>query len=139
MDFINNTSDPSPKFEKDYTEAGVLHGTIVAGIAAASGNNNQGVSGVSWKSRIMPLRVLNDKGEGRTSEVIRAIDYSVNNGADIINLSFVGLGYSQALHEAIERAYNAGIIIIAAAGNEYTEGEGYNLDETFHVSSLSRW
>ncbi|MDD5554571.1 MAG: S8 family peptidase, partial [Patescibacteria group bacterium] len=129
-DFINNVPDPSPKFEEGFTEAGILHGTIVAGIAAAVGNNKVGVTGVAWKTSIMPLRVLNDKGEGRTSEVIRAVDYAIANGADIINFSFVGFGYSKALHEAIKRAYDAGIIIVAAAGNEQEEGEGYNLDST---------
>ncbi|MDD5071901.1 MAG: S8 family serine peptidase, partial [Patescibacteria group bacterium] len=129
-DFINNTPDPSPKFEEGFTEAGILHGTIVAGIAGAVGNNGMGITGITWKTSIMPLRVLNDKGEGRTSEVVRAIDYAVNNGADIINLSFVGFGYSQSLHEAIKRAYNAGIVIVAAAGNEQGEGDGYDLDRT---------
>jgi len=129
-DFINNLPDPSPKFEEGFTEAGVLHGTIVAGVAAAIGNNNTGITGVTWKTSIMPLRVLNDKGEGRTSEVVRAVDYAIANGADIINFSFVGFGYSKALAEAIKRAYDAGIIIVAAAGNEQEEGEGYNLDST---------
>jgi subtilisin family serine protease len=129
-DFILNSPDPSPKFEKNYSEAGVLHGTIIAGIAAGGGNNQAGISGVAWKSKIMPLRVLDDRGEGRTSEVVKAIDYAIKNGADILNLSFVGLGYSQTLYEAIQRAYEADVIIVAAAGNEYHEGEGYNLDET---------
>jgi hypothetical protein len=129
-DFINNIPDPSPKFEKGYTESGVLHGTIVAGIAAAVGNNSEGVAGVTWKSSIMPLRVLDDKGEGRTSEVVRAVDYAIANGADIINFSFVGFGYSKALNEAIRRAYNAGVIVVAAGGNEQDQGDGYNLDET---------
>ncbi|MFH1427603.1 MAG: S8 family peptidase [Patescibacteria group bacterium] len=128
-DFINNIPDPSPKFEEGFTEAGVLHGTIVAGIAAANGNNNFGIAGITWKSLIMPLRVLNDQGSGKTSEVIRAIDYAIANGADIINFSFVGFGYSQALDEAIRRAYQAGIIIVAAAGNEQDEGSGYDLGE----------
>ncbi|MFA4833376.1 MAG: S8 family serine peptidase [Patescibacteria group bacterium] len=129
-DFINNMPDPSPKFEAGFTESGILHGTIVAGIAAAVGNNGAGITGVAWKTSIMPLRVLNDNGEGRTSEVIRAVDYAIANGADIINFSFVGFGYSKALHEAIKRAYDAGIIIVAAAGNEQEGGEGYNLSST---------
>ena len=129
-DFINNSYDPSPKFEDGFTEAGILHGTMVAGVLAASGNNNIGITGITWKSKIMALRVLDDKGEGRASEVIRAIDYAINNGVDIINLSFVGFGYSKALEEAVRRAYNAGIVIIAAAGNDQDEGDGYFLDET---------
>jgi subtilisin family serine protease len=129
-DFVNNVPDPSPKFQDDYTEAGVMHGTIVAGIIAAVGNNGKGVSGITWQAKIMPLKVLDDKGDGRTSDVIRAIDYAINNKADIINLSFVGTSYSRGLFEAITRAYNAGVIVVAAAGNEESAGKGYNLDET---------
>ena len=129
-DFVENTDDPNPKFNDDFTEAGILHGTIVAGVIAASGNNAAGITGVTWKARMMPLRVLNGKGEGDTNKVIKAIDYATQNGADIINLSFVGFGFSKSLDDAIKRAYDAGVIIIAAAGNEQGEGEGYFLDNT---------
>lgn len=129
-DFVANIPDPNPKFEEGYTSAGILHGTIVAGVAAASGNNASGVSGVTWRARIMPLRVLNGKGEGDTGDVVKAVDYAVANGAGIINFSFVGFGNSQALERAIRRAYKAGIIIVAAAGNEQDDGDGYSLDET---------
>lgn len=129
-DFINNTADPAPKFKEGYTEDGILHGTIIAGIAAASGNNAAGVAGVTWRAQLMPLKVLDDKGEGSSSKVIKAIDYAIVNGANIINLSFVGFGYSKSLAEAIKRAYDAGAIVAAAGGNEINQGEGYNLDET---------
>ena len=129
-DFVNNVPDPAPKFKPGFTEDGILHGTIIAGIAAASGNNAAGVAGITWKAKIMPLKVLDDKGEGSASKVIKAVDYAVANGANIINLSFVGFGYSKGLDDAIERAYNAGLIVVAAGGNEAGQGAGYNLDET---------
>ena len=129
-DFINNVPDPSPKFKNGFTEEGILHGTIVAGIAAASGNNAAGIAGVTWKAKIMALKVLDDKGDGSAARVIKAVDYATANGANIINLSFVGFGYSQGLDEAIKRAYDAGVIIVAAGGNEVGGGEGYYLDET---------
>ncbi len=129
-DFVNNIADPNPKFENGFTEDGILHGTVVAGVAAASGNNAAGIAGITWRARLMPLKVLNDKGEGDTNKVIKAIDYAIQNGADIINLSFVGFGFSQSLDNAIKRAYDAGVIIVAAAGNEQGEGEGYFLDQT---------
>lgn len=129
-DFINNVSDPGPKFKDDYTDAGVMHGTIVAGIAAASGNNAQGIAGVTWRSKIMALKVLDDNGEGRTDKVVEAIDYAIREGADIINLSFVGFGNSRSLERAIKRAHEAGLVIVAAAGNEQDQGDGYFLDET---------
>jgi subtilisin family serine protease len=129
-DFVNNTADPAPKFKDGFTEAGILHGTIVAGIAAASGNNAAGVTGIAWRSKIMPLKVLDDAGAGNTNNVIKAIDYAINNGADVINLSFVGPGFSRSLEIAIKRAYDAGVIVVAAAGNEQGEGKGHSLDDT---------
>ncbi len=128
-DFVENTPDPSPKFDEGWTESGISHGTMVAGIIAATGNNREGITGVTWRAQIMPLRALNDKGEGRVGAVVRAIDYAVHNGADIINLSFVGFNYSQALQDAIQRAYDAGVIVVAAAGNEQEDGEGYDTDK----------
>lgn len=129
-DFVTNTPDPSPKFSSGWTEAGVSHGTMIAGIIAARGNNEEGIAGVTWRAKIMALRVLNDKGEGKISDVIRAIDYATNNGADIINLSFVNFNYSEAVQEAIRRAHSAGVMVVAAAGNEQAAGEGYNINKT---------
>jgi len=129
-DFVNNVPDPAPKFKTGFTEDGILHGTIIAGIAAASGNNAAGIAGITWKAKIMPLKILDDKGGGSASKVITAVDYAIANGANIINLSFVGFGYSKGLDEAIKRAYDAGLIVVAAGGNEIGQGAGYNLDET---------
>lgn len=127
-DFINNVADPSPKFKQGFTEAGVLHGTIVAGIAAASGNNNEGVSGVTWNAKIMSLKALDDNGNGDTASVAKAVDYAVAKGANIINLSFVGFSYSRSLKEAIERAVKADVLVVAPAGNEESVGHGVNLN-----------
>ncbi len=129
-DFVNNVPSPSPKFKPGYTLNGIYHGTIVAGIAAAEGNNAAGIAGITWRAQIMPLKALDDKGEGDTRNIVRAIDYAIANKADIINLSFVGTDYSNALAMAIKKAYDAGIIVVAAAGNEAGEGNGYNLDNT---------
>lgn len=128
-DFVDNMPDPSPKFDEGWTESGLAHGTIIAGIIAATGDNRAGISGVTWETNIMSLRALNDQGDGKISSVVRAIDYAVHNGADIINLSFVSFSYNQALQEALQRAYEAGVIVVAAAGNEQEKGEGYNIDE----------
>jgi len=128
-DFIENIPDPSPKFDENFTEDGIVHGTVVAGIAAASGNNAAGVTGVTWRAKIMPLRVLNGRGEGDTNNVVKAVDYAIRNGADIINFSFVGFGFSSELNMAIKRAYDAGVIVVAAAGNEGEDGLGHSLDD----------
>lgn len=128
-DFVSNVPDPSPVFEEGWDESAISHGTMVAGIIAATGNNRIGVAGVTWKAKIMSLKVMDSNGEGRVGSVIRAIDYATNNGANIINLSFVGFNYSDALHEAIGRAYEAGVIVVAAAGNEQSSGLGYDTDK----------
>lgn len=91
------------------------HATHVAGIAAANTNNSIGVSGVDWNAQIMSIRSLAG-GSGGEASIIRGIQYAVANGADIINMSLVG-SQSQALGAAIENAYAAGVVIVAAAGN----------------------
>ena len=125
-DFVNNVPDPSPKFIDNWSESGISHGTLIAGIIGAAGNNNEGVAGLSWEIKIMALKAFNDRGEGKISDIVRAIDYAINNGANIINLSFMNLEYSDSLQEAIIRAHRTGLIIVAAAGNELGGGNGYN-------------
>ncbi len=127
-DFVNNVADPGPKFKVGFSEDGILHGTIIAGIAAASGNNATGIAGVTWRAQIMPLKVLDDTGAGNTMQVVKAIDYAIANEADIINLSCVGEGFSRGLDDAIKRAYDKGIVVVAAGGNEPGQGEGNDLD-----------
>jgi len=128
-DFVNNFADPAPKFKNGFTEGGAIHGTVIAGIAAAAGNNNQGVTGVTWQSKIMSLKALDDKGNGNMSAVIKSVDYAVAKGANIINLSFVGFNYSRALEDAIRRAKQAGVIVVAPAGNEQATVHGLNLNQ----------
>lgn len=118
-DFIENDNDPSPDFkEQNATKQGINHGTIVAGVLGAMGNNERGITGVNWRVSMMPLRVLNSQGNGSTATVERAIRYAINQGVDIINLSFVGSGYSELLYRTILEAYNKGILVVAASGND---------------------
>ncbi len=127
-DFVSNTNNVHPVFDDKHTSTGINHGTTVAGVVAAEGNNKQGVTGVAWKSKIMPLRVLNNEGNGDTLAVARAIDYAVANGAHIINMSFVGVGYSNTIFTSIKNAYNNNVVLVAAAGNKSKE-YFLNLDE----------
>jgi subtilisin family serine protease len=130
-DFVRDVPDITPKFSGSFTESGISHGTMVSGIIGAVGDNARGVAGVTWKVKLMPLRALDEMGEGKMSAVVRAIDYAINNGADIINLSFVGFSYSESLKEALERAYRAGVLVVAAAGNDQVVSDnGYNVDRT---------
>ncbi len=130
--FVENNSNSNPSLEYAFEENAVKHGTIVSGIAAAATNNSQGITGVGRFAQIMPLRVLDSNGTGDVYSVIRAIDYSIKNKADVINMSFVGDTYSQTFYDAIKRAYSSGILIVAAAGNTDPNVNGINLDEIKH-------
>ena len=93
------------------------HGTHVAGIAAASTNNQTGISGISWGSRILPVKVLDEWGSGWYSDIAAGIIYAADNGAQIINLSLGGEQPSDLLHSAVDYAHNHGALVIAATGN----------------------
>lgn len=121
-DFMTDSPDPTPKFSDESVRLAMHHGTLVAGILGAQGGNGKGIAGIAWRIKIMPLRVLDGEGNGDTIAVTEAVKYARENGADIINLSFIGEDRSQSLQLALEQAYRAGIFIVAAAGNEVTSG-----------------
>ncbi len=128
-DFISDSPDPRPQTAL-FTEVGLNHGTAVAGLIAAEGNNREGISGVAWNVKIMPVRVISNIGGGNEQTVIKGIDYAIQNGADIINMSFVGFESDRSFFNALERAKESGVLVVAAAGNEQGEnGEGLDLDE----------
>lgn len=93
------------------------HGTHVAGIAAAVSNNGAGIAGVSWRARIMPVKVLNSAGGGTFANVAAGITWAADHGAHIINLSVGGVSSSIVLQNAITYAAGQGVLIIAAVGN----------------------
>lgn len=97
--------------------AGVMHGTEVAGLVGASGNNNTGIVGINWNTKIMPLAALDDNGTGYTSRVTAAIYYAVDNGAQVINLSLGAYTDDPALKVAIDYAIAHNVVVVAAAGN----------------------
>src|SRR3989344_2769912 len=101
------------------------HGTHVAGIAAAVTNNNLGIAGVSWNSRIMSIKVLDDTGRGYYSWITNGIIWAVDNGAEIINLSLGGTSYSSTLENAVNYAWSKGVLITAASGNSGTSKPFY--------------
>jgi len=133
-DFVRNVSDPSPKFDERWTEAGIVHGTVISSIISARAHNEQGIAGVAWVGTIMPLRVLDSTGIGTTTTVVEAIQYAVANGANIINLSFSGPDFDAQLFDAVKAAYEKGVVVVAAAGNAgggllEPGGEGINLND----------
>lgn len=111
-DFVENDNQPIDSHG---------HGTHVAGIIGAVGNNGIGSAGVCWRVNIMPLRFITAADYGTTADAIQAIEYADDNGADVINLSWGGPDYSQALKDAIDAA---DALVVCAVGNE-----GGNLDD----------
>jgi thermitase len=93
------------------------HGTHVAGIAAAMTNNGIGVAGLGYSSTIMNVKVLDDYGSGTYSGVASGIIWAVDNGAEVINMSLGGSSPSSTLEDAVNYAWNNGVVVVASAGN----------------------
>ncbi len=101
------------------------HGTHVAGTIGANTNNVEGVAGVMWDCTIIPVKVLDDEGNGYYWQIEKGILYAagleepyLSNRAHIINMSLGGLSYCPLLEEAVQKAANAGVIMVAASGND---------------------
>ncbi|MEJ2620526.1 MAG: S8 family serine peptidase [Candidatus Thiodiazotropha sp.] len=128
--------DTNPDDAGDELQSGAssFHGTHVSGTIAARTNNSTGVAGVAWDVKIMPVRVLGKQG-GYSSDIIEGILYSAglsnasgttpSQRADVINMSLGGGSADQASFDAVTAARNAGVIVIAAAGNENTSQLSY--------------
>jgi len=127
--FVENNNDPSPQYTSGWTEAGITHGTVIAGLIGAVGNNMSGIAGINWHVKIMPLRILDSQGIGDSATAAKAIDYAVAHGARVLNFSFVTDEHNAALDEAVARAAKAGVLVVAAAGNNRDTG-GDDLDKT---------
>jgi len=130
-DFVNDDAIPQDNHG---------HGTHVAGIAAAVTNNATGVAGVCPECRIMPLKALNSDNWGYYSWWADAIEYAVDSGADVINMSMGGTSYSQLLRDAVLYAYNANVPIVAAMMNDGDSTSYYPaaFAETIAVGSTDR-
>jgi len=120
-DFIEDDGDPTPHPTDPVGQFGANHGSHVAGLIGAATNNATGVAGHDWECRLMTLRVFDEDGGGCTTDVvIAAIDYAVDNGAHVINMSIASL-YTRALDAPLQRARQNGVVVVAAAGNESHE------------------
>lgn len=143
-DFIRSTTysldgdgiDGNPDDPGDQSTGGSsFHGTHVAGTVAAASNNGLGVAGAAWGVKAMPLRVLGKGGVGSSYDILQAVKYAAGlandagpataRRADIINLSLGGGSFSQAEQDVYTQAVSAGVIVIAAAGNESTSAPSY--------------
>jgi subtilisin family serine protease len=118
-DFVGNFEGDSDNDPND----GNFHGTHVAGIIGAVGNNGIGVTGVCWDVKMMALRMVANYSQDANSfasSAVEAIDYAINNGARVINASWhtIDNAYSQSLKDSIERADDEGVLFVASAGND---------------------
>lgn len=126
--FVSDSADVRPVPSADGLVEAWIHGTVVASLIAAGGNDDIGISGVAWKARLMPLVVLGSDGYGRDEDIIRAIRYAVAHGADIINLSLVGYSYNGELDRAVREATSQGVLVVSAAGNSENDPAGEDMD-----------
>ena len=133
---LMGTSDPSD-------DSGNGHGTMVAGVLGAVGNNGKGVVGVAWQVQIMACKCFNAQGKGTVSDCVTCMEYARTNGARIINASW-GFTNSLALSNAVYTLRDAGIIVVAACGNDATNTDvnptypaSYPMDNVVSVAATA--
>lgn len=117
FDFFNGDDDPRD-------DDG--HGTYTAGVAAAIGDNGVGVAGICWGCPIMPVKVLNRRGQGDDATIAAGMRWAVENGARIISMSLGGPEDTQVLREAITFARERNVLVVAASGNGQADGNRPN-------------
>jgi len=115
-DFAYN--DPYPNDDEG-------HGTHVTGTIAQTTNNGEGVAGLAHEACIMPIKALDRNGGGTHADIAAGIQWAVDNGADVINLSLGGPDSSKTLEDAVRYAYERGVTVVAAAGNNGSEQAFY--------------
>ena len=137
------TGDPMDDF---------FHGTHVAGIIAAAGNNSRGVAGVAWNAKIVAIKVLDSSGEGDWDNIAVGIDYATDLRIAGINIwvtnnSYGGSGGADSIRDAIERNHDAGMLFVAAAGNNsadidttapYPAGYSADFDNVIAIAATDR-
>lgn len=133
--FVENNNDVSARVDNTADEPGaVSHGTITAGLVGAIGDNNLDGVGVNWQVKIMPLRVLSNDGTGVEDNLVKAVNYAIDKHVDVINMSFVTDDYLPFAKEALRRAYDQGIVIVASAGNDGVHGQpDMNIDSKYPI------
>jgi serine protease len=119
QDFVDGDGDPYPDVLADE-----YHGTHVAGIAGATTDNGVGVSGIS-NSTIISGRALSESGSGSTADIADAIQWAADQGADVVNLSLGGGGYTDTMKNAVSYAVDNGTLPVAANGNDSASSVSY--------------
>lgn len=126
--FVNNNNDIT-----DYNG----HGTVNAGLIAASINNHTGIAGINSHAIIMPLKALDFELKGGSIDLCKAIFYAVDNGARVINISIGGKKLSRAVQLAIAYAHQKGVVVVAAAGNGSLDTSDYTPAGLKYVITVS--
>ncbi|WP_049997330.1 S8 family serine peptidase [Halococcus sediminicola] len=131
-DFADNDGDPYPDVPADE-----YHGTHVAGIVASNTDNGTGVAGMG-NSTLLSGRALDEGGSGSTADIADAIEWAADQGADVINMSLGGGGYTNTMKNAVSYAQSNGSLVVAAAGNNGTGSVSYPAayNECLAVSAL---
>jgi thermitase len=126
------------------------HGTHCAGIIGAEGGNGIGIAGVNWNVKIMPLKFMDAEGTGTTKDAVEAINYVIDRkragvNVRIISASWGSIVKSRAMEDVIRKAYEEGILFVAAAGNSSSDNDvtphypsSYNLGNVVSVAALNR-
>jgi len=114
------------------------HGTHVAGVIAARSNNGDGIAGMTWNSKLMPIKAIGADGSGTAFDIAQGIRWATDHGADVINLSVGNYTSSAALQDACRYAYEKNVVLVAATGNDATDQPGYPAayKEVFGVSAI---
>lgn len=127
--FVENNNDVRPSvFNNEDDKEAVRHGTIIGGLVGAEGGNKIGGVGVNWKISLMTLRAIKSNGNGALDAVVKAVNYAVNNGADIISMSFMGEETDADFYNVLRHAYKKGVLIVTAGGNYDSTLENGNLN-----------
>ncbi len=124
-DFVNDDSDAADDN---------AHGTWVAGIIGANPNDAYGIAGISWTDKILPVKIMNSAGSGDTADLTSGIIWAADNGATVINMSVGGFPTTQYVQDAVNYAWNKGVVLVGAAGNNGVQEDFFPASFTNVVS-----
>ncbi|KAK3582546.1 hypothetical protein CHS0354_024100 [Potamilus streckersoni] len=132
---VENTHSPGPNSMDK-----IGHGTSVAGVIAAQANNSIGIAGLAPNCKIVPLKIFSASQESLYSNIVQAMLYAISSGCQVVNMSFGGGYPSQLMQDVIRYAVSKNVVIVAAAGNSFSESVEYpsGYEETVTVTGVNK-